>query len=162
MPWSEFDLGWMAGLYEGEGSCLAPTSKNGLRLSITMTDEDVLQRFHHAAGCGCLCGPYGVGRPNRKPFYRWQVEGKPAYALGIALWPFLGRRRRGQLQSGIGQFLHSGPNVLKLTAQDVREIREILGPHPRYGEMQRLADLYGVSNASISSIHRRVTWRNVP
>lgn len=57
---NSLDIAWAAGLFEGEGSVfLAPGGK--ARMSLNMTDEDVVKKFHSVVGCGQFRGPYARG-----------------------------------------------------------------------------------------------------
>lgn len=96
----------MAGLFEGEG-CIG-TTQNYCRLYLNMTDEDVVRRLHLLAGMGRVFGPYGGepvnGRP-RKPYWAWTVRRETqAYALLVAIYPWLGQRRRGRARECIARF----------------------------------------------------------
>lgn len=89
---------WAAGLYEGEGT--VTKSKNGTTYTISMgmTDEDVVRRFHQVIGCGKVYGPYQPKRQGSKPFWRWSVSDKKGtlrFAERVLGW--LGQRRQTQL-----------------------------------------------------------------
>jgi hypothetical protein len=56
---------WLAGLYEGEGSCSFVDHR--LQLQIKMTDRDVLEHANVVAGVGSLYGPY-----HRHPELGWK------------------------------------------------------------------------------------------
>lgn len=94
---SPVDLGWVAGLIEGEGSFLLLHRHQGTkwspRISMQSTDLDVLERLVAVTGVGRVSK---VGaRPNRKPCWQWAVA---VYA--DALWlmkevrPLMGVRRQ--------------------------------------------------------------------
>ena len=104
---------WAAGLFEGEGS-VSPVNHNHngrsyryIRLTMQMTDEDVLRRFAAVMG-GRVTGPHSrgplgpssavpdVGARPYKDYWSWALRGdiRPAVA---AMWPWLGERRRARM-----------------------------------------------------------------
>jgi hypothetical protein len=90
------DVAWLAGLYEGEGSLL-PTRRrgrvDGWRLSITMTDEDIVRRVHGITGRGSVI-PIPRQRDDWKDAWRWGVNRRDHIAVIVrALLPYLGKRR---------------------------------------------------------------------
>ena len=93
---------WLAGLFEGEGSitCHKAHGKYYPRLSIAMTDRDVLERVVEITGVAHVRGPY-VGRTRslgKKPIYYWQ-PGKLEDIVRIVrgIWSDLRARRRDQV-----------------------------------------------------------------
>jgi hypothetical protein len=115
--WTRENLAWMAGIFEGEGYVQGRSRKYnradgrefttvGFRLAITMSDEDVIKRFHQLAGVGTCNGPRRspsavIRFPDGKPMWDYRASGSEAYALAIALWQWLGVRRRDQLKTAI-------------------------------------------------------------
>lgn len=92
---SLLECAWAAGLFEGEG-CLYRQEKAGRvywRLTLTMTDRDVVERFANFAGMHVL-GPYQY--PNsKKPVWSVHVARKALVAKLLKnFMPFLGARRR--------------------------------------------------------------------
>ena len=94
----ETDVAWAAGLFEGEG-CISNDKKKYRRLSINMTDEDVMKRFVRIVAYGNLKGPHLPRKsenPNGKykPFWQWGV-GKRSEVLRILKMfiPYFGKRR---------------------------------------------------------------------
>lgn len=119
--WKRENLAWMAGLFEGEGYVQGRpktyTRKDGraftsvgFRLAISMTDEDIMRRFHSLAGVGRLNGPRlspSMARKNMKPLWDFCANGAEGYALMIALLPWLGGRRREQVAQAIQAWLQA-------------------------------------------------------
>ena len=89
---------WAAGLFEGEGSIVYGPRDGGVRrrLTLGMTDEDVIGRFYETVGVGHLNGPYerfSNGKPV-KPMYNWAVNSwDDLEPLLRRMLPFLGARR---------------------------------------------------------------------
>lgn len=93
---------WAAGLYEGEGSVTKGKHGTTYTVSMGMTDEDIVHRFHQIIGCGKVYGPYQPKRKGSKLFWRWSVsdkEGTLRFAERILKW--LGPRRQAQLEPAL-------------------------------------------------------------
>jgi hypothetical protein len=97
---NERDLGWCAGLFEGEGCFTGKIKPSGLRhpvATIKMTDEDVVRRFHKLIGVGSVRGPYTNG--DHHLLWAWQVASRVGVAHVIdTLLPFLSERRTSRAQ----------------------------------------------------------------
>lgn len=92
------ELYWAAGIIEGEGSFGAyGPKKNKPRVSVNMTDEDVIRRLHSVLGVGKVYGPKHYGN---KPRWDWTVERRAeAVGLMMTLYPLMGQRRREKIRS---------------------------------------------------------------
>ena len=96
----ETDVAWAAGLFEGEG-CITTDSryKNHRRITINMTDEDVMQRFVEIVDYGRLRGPYMAGKPGtpkakHKKRWQWCTGKKPEVLRILKMFlPYFGKRR---------------------------------------------------------------------
>ena len=88
------EVAWAAGLFEGEGSI---TVCGGVaRLSLVLTDYQVLERFVEIVGTGKIYGPYVNGYRDgfvRKPRWLWVSEARLAGATFRTLAPWLSPRR---------------------------------------------------------------------
>jgi hypothetical protein len=102
-------LGWVAGLLEGEGAFFlnAKRSTTGETyyagtIACNMTDEDVLRRVADLTGVGKFNGPTVPPNPRHKPYWRWQVHKRQdVLALAKAILPLMGQRRTIRLQEVI-------------------------------------------------------------
>jgi len=99
MNYSEYDIAWAAGLFEGEG-CLTWHKRPNGRLyphaSLTTTDLDVIERFTEIMGFGNIGKPQI--RPDRKPCWKWRAVGLHSMvALNDRIGIYLGNRRRVKL-----------------------------------------------------------------
>lgn len=103
-----FDIAWLAGIIEGEGSfTIRP---GGVQLKVAMTDRDVVERMHAVAGVGFVNGPYISKRGNRKPLWRWDVHRSPDVArILLAIAPLMGERRRGQIEAAADKLAVTKP-----------------------------------------------------
>lgn len=91
------ETAWFAGLYEGEG-CLSQDCRNGLwRLSISMTDKDVIERAAEYIGAKCV-GPYKRKDPRHKDMYRTIAYNQVVISeICNKMYPFLGERRKAKI-----------------------------------------------------------------
>lgn len=87
---TEAQTAWVAGIVEGEGS-ISWVGKQGVRVKVAMTDEDVVRRLLTYTGVGTVGGPYDG---TNKPRWSWYVGAKEdVWWLLMALLPWFGERR---------------------------------------------------------------------
>lgn len=154
----ETDLTWLAGLLEGEGSFLKapPSNPNCPRISLEMTDKDVVER------AALLMGGKAVRRvlkdPLWKPAYRVIVKGLRAVTLMRILYPEMGARRRSQISAALEKYIErmKGDNTRRLSEDQIRQIRQRAG-----STISALAREFGVSRPTIRSIRERKSWAHV-
>jgi hypothetical protein len=102
------DLGWLAGLLEGEGSfsLVHYTDRRKGRhpcrygkVSLNMTDRDVVERVVSVTGLGRVWGPTrSPSRAQHKATYSWAIQGaRKVEPLVTLLQPLMGERRRQQI-----------------------------------------------------------------
>lgn len=107
MTWdTQQQFAWAVGLFEGEGYCGVMNRKlvtehnrcPHFRMSLGMTDRDVIVRLHAVMGCGRLEGP--VRRLRSKPMWVWVCSKRADLERLLPLMlPHLGGRRQQQLQA---------------------------------------------------------------
>lgn len=92
-------VGWLAGIYEGEGSC-AITSGRAIRVEIVMTDKDVVDRVCALVGFGVV---HTLTQRNEKhkPVYRWSIGSSEAVEFLTLILPMLGKRRSARAKDAI-------------------------------------------------------------
>ena len=91
------ELAWSAGLFEGEGTIYKNKQKDRTyRMEMSMTDKDVIDRFHQAVGFGSVSevDRGKSGKEHWKPLYRW-YSGKreDIRQLLSQMLPYFGNRR---------------------------------------------------------------------
>jgi hypothetical protein len=101
---SEFELGWIAGLLEGEGSF---SVRKGNRkygssctptIQLTSTDEDVVKRLHELIPSASFCRPTRKTKGNKQT-YRWALSNSEAVTdVLIVLFPLMGKRRQNRIR----------------------------------------------------------------
>lgn len=109
MHWSRENLAWLAGLLEGEGcfTVRKPRDRNNSRTYISivlgMSDEDVVDHAQSVAGLGTRT-TQDRSSQGWKRMYHWKVQNQDhAYALMIAVYPWMGTRRQGRIRGLIQQ-----------------------------------------------------------
>jgi hypothetical protein len=92
---------WLAGLLEGEGSFLSgpPSAPNQPRISLQMTDKDVVERVKEIFGVN-----YVHERKRKKAWkktYRIMVKGSNAVDIMREIRPLMGDRRKTQIDEAL-------------------------------------------------------------
>lgn len=104
-PMSPTETAWVAGLLEGEGSFFARDhhGKPQGRVSIQMTDRDVLERLAAVVGVGTIHNVNrALDRALRKPCWGWHISAKAdVLALIDQIYPWMGGRRRAKMDEVI-------------------------------------------------------------
>jgi hypothetical protein len=102
--------GWLAGLVEGEGWIGLQTLRDrGVertypRISLQMTDEDVVRRAQVVTGVGQVNGPYSGTR--YKACWRWVVNKRADVDMVLILiYPLMGARRQAKIRDCL---MHNG------------------------------------------------------
>lgn len=103
--WSSNDICWMAGLFEGEGCISIVKNKRTdipyVRVSLGMTDLDVIERLCRIAGLGAV--EHRTMRPNRtKRMYYWRLNQRADIVRFLtAIAPLMGARRQEKIQEAV-------------------------------------------------------------
>lgn len=131
--WTRENLAWAAGLIEGEGCFVDRIPKtrkrvtpildgwlpHDFRICVVMTDRDVLQKLKDILGCGRLTGPTRSGKSTNKPRYSYNIcVHRHVYAIAVALYPYMGIRRKDRIKELILEFTkHSTPPRYLVTSE---------------------------------------------
>lgn len=100
MAFKREDVIWAAGLFEGEGTITLsklPSGKHYPRIKVKMTDEDSVAKF--ASIFDMKYSPVQEDKSwqdHWKPAWYTDCTGKKAYAVLMAMWPWLGKRRQAR------------------------------------------------------------------
>jgi len=102
------ELFWLAGLFEGEGSFYkgySNTSSSPI-VSITMTDEDVIQRIAQALGISAISyeSRNGFAGANAKRRHKASMVGQAAVSFMQLLMPHMSSRRQEQIERATSAF----------------------------------------------------------
>lgn len=90
----------MAGIIEGEGCFSTNTGPYGVKLTVKMTDEDIIRRLQAVTGAGQVRGPYSPRSHElgTKPQWVWCVSKRAdVHRIIGAVYPLLGDRRRQRI-----------------------------------------------------------------
>ena len=118
---SVLDIAWLAGLLEGEGSFLAavPSARRSVRISLQMTDEDVVCRAAQLmGGVSVYCARRSQKNARHKDLYVVVLRGVRAAALMRVLLPLMGARRRAQIDRALATV---GPGRVVLPRAKIKE-----------------------------------------
>lgn len=114
----EKDFFWLVGLLEGEGCFMrpCPSAPNRPRISLGMTDEDIIKRA--ASYFGVSYHKRKSKIINHKDSYRFDKSGKPAVDWMKKLRPYMGERRQVQIDRAIAVY---DPNYKKKRIQECNQ-----------------------------------------
>lgn len=101
---SEYDLGWLVGLIEGEGSFTS--WKTEPRVLLKMTDRDTVERFAALLGTR-VTGPYSYPgqQLGTKPYYMARISGARARSFMASTRTRYSARRQEQVAALLGNQL---------------------------------------------------------
>jgi len=158
MDMNDQDFHWLSGLLEGEGSFLktSPSESNKPKISIQMTDLDIIQRVANLFG---VSATYIKSRnPKHKDSYSAKVTGLKAVELMKRLYPFMGSRRKQQIEAALKTFdlstLKRKP--VKLTKEQAEWcIREL--PN---SSLRKLGKELGVNHETVRAAIKRYTTQS--
>jgi hypothetical protein len=94
----DIDIAWLAGLYEGEGTCGVFGKNKSVQAVIQMRDEDVIRRVNDLFPATRI-GFHEDKRPNHSAMYLWRIQDRHRVKRFLELiMPYMGRRRAEQAQ----------------------------------------------------------------
>lgn len=101
---SELEVGWVAGLVEGEGSFSIKKGKRKYGYSCTpvvqlaSTDKDVVNHLRTLIPAGSVCEPSRLTKGG-KQVYKWSLSNSEAvFDLSILLFPLMSDRRKNRIR----------------------------------------------------------------
>lgn len=93
----DIDLGYVAGIVDGEGWIrLGGKDNKFIRMAVSMTDLDVLERCQFITDLGKITGPY-IKRKGNKNIWYWSINSNDAAALLMTIYPLLSMRRQQKI-----------------------------------------------------------------
>jgi hypothetical protein len=91
---TERDLGWLAGILEGEG-CFSISQTGTVQVRVAMTDEDVVRRCQAVTGIGVILQQR---QQQRQQMWRWSVNrARDVIDLLALVRPLMGQRRQTKI-----------------------------------------------------------------
>lgn len=107
------ETAWAGGFFEGEGYIGLNKRYNGLRMSLSSTDLDSLERFQEAVDQGSITGPYEK-KGSTKPIWCWSASKRDAVIdVAAKLWPWLCSRRQEKVLEVIEQYSNASTKRYK-------------------------------------------------
>lgn len=103
---TEFELGWIVGLLEGEGTFIVSEDKRrpgtySVKYQVEMTDKDSIDKLQSLYPGKVFESNYPSKYrrvPNAKPSWRWSLASKDkTKELGELIYPYMSERRKSQL-----------------------------------------------------------------
>jgi len=95
------EIAWAAGLFEGEGSFdHSAGNAHRPRATMSLTDQDVLERFMRAVGVGTI-GPSKRRASHHKEAWQWWTNEAEFHVVYALLKPWLGPRRTQAAEAAI-------------------------------------------------------------
>lgn len=162
------DLGWVAGIIEGEGSIsirFGPKNAHWVVIRVAMTDRDVVERLHRVVGCGRLTS-VPARRPRCLTQYQWSLAARSqTEGLMRLLLPLMGTRRAAKMTEALDYLAKWTPsdkrgennNASKLTDSIVRRIRQERLSRPA----AQIAKDYGLAYQTVYKIVTGKSWGHV-
>jgi len=147
-------------LMEGEGSFMRgpPSAPNAIRISLSMTDRDVVSRVAALWELQYLSIKRN-GPSYYKRCYQLILRGLRAAVLMKRLRPLMGERRQGQIDRALRSFIprRAGDNTRKLKPKQVRTLRKRMASE----SLLRLSKEFGVSRVTLRRIRDGQIWKEV-
>lgn len=135
------DLAWAAGFFDGEG-CFTATASNYyetsegrqcrryLRLSVWQKHEPLLLQLQVALGVGRIY--VQKQRPTSSAGFTWVCNGREAFHVANALWPWLGEQKKADFKRALLSVRKTRQNFVR---QPQRGRRVVLRGGGRNGEV---------------------------
>lgn len=154
---TELELAWLAGLLEGEGSFSKspPSDRVRPRISLEMTDEDIVIRAAKMFGVIYIYRTRRRLKSNHKQSYKIIFRGQRAVRLMRCLYPMMGERRKLQIDSALATYVEKPAAVAKLTDEAVRDIRT------KRLSMRKFATLYDVAKGTIQRVQQGKYYKHI-
>ena len=169
----DLDLGWLAGLLEGEGSF----SRTRMEIVLVSSDQDVVLRAARLMGGFSKVKNHQANSLGSKQLWLCRVTGARARNVLTAILPHMGVRRSARIQSVLDNShwgypdssrkaaLRALPAAVKAAAlksrklneEQVRGIRRLDGIESQ----SRIGYRFGVSQTVISQILQKRTYKDV-
>ena len=137
-PIDAFDLAWLAGLLEGEGSFLAgpPSAPRSPAVQVSMVDRDIVERAAELLGVSVMVIP--SRREGWRTAYSARVRGARAVLWMERLRPLMGSRRQAQIDRAAASYAPDPRRLLSearatealarlAKGESVRQVAERLG-----------------------------------
>jgi hypothetical protein len=111
-PLSGMDIGWVAGLLEGEGSFFIVKTRGGkhgitiyryAHLVVGMTDLDTIQKFHRIVGCTAKISSV-INKRGKLMYHRAHLTGKRAVEWMMTIYCLMSQRRQAAIRKCLDEW----------------------------------------------------------
>ena len=106
---SNRDLGWLAGLLEGEG-CFGLSKDNSPNIQLGMTDKDTIEKAHKLLKCTSKIIDT-IPKPGSKQAYYINLNGKDAVGWMFIIYSLMSKRRQEKIKEIINQWKNYQPST---------------------------------------------------
>ena len=110
IPPTDFELGWIVGILEGEGTFDA-VKKKYPRVRLEMTDQDSVVRVGELLGI--TRAPRYRKRGDKKPTWTLSICGNQAKLLMLDVFPHMSERRQQEIQEVMLDEQNCGDDLLR-------------------------------------------------
>ena len=129
-----------------------PRHTGPITIKICSTDQDVIELMRERSGVGLVSGPYSPNGFGKKPYYEWRANGRAAVDLLWQMRPWLGERRRAQMDAKYAQWTRRPRRDKKVDYPTRCGIRTM---HARGFTYEAIARMYKISLCYVGQICRR-------
>jgi intein/homing endonuclease len=152
---SREDIAWLAGLYEGEGTCVEQTNYKGLyKIRISMTDKDVIERAQNIFnGLGSIATS---SKYDRKSVFHWSLSSKEEVQAFLAMvWPWLGERRKERAKEALISLRDREHRGQRPQGHAERNKTAIMNAYDMGCSMKTIAEMFFVDSGTVRRILRK-------
>jgi hypothetical protein len=140
------EVAWAAGIYEGEGSCIAVKKSNSFGVCIAQKDPELLYRMRDLFG-GSINAYSRMFNGKECPIHHWKISGDRARTFIAVVYPFLTARRKQQIDSTTaGNFIEK--------AQDLLRFDSLMGPSQVYESLWTRINEYDTAQRQKALEHK--------
>ena len=115
---SQFELGWLVGILEGEGYFAYQGSSGTHRVCVNMTDEDTINQlaalYERILGCGVKVWHKEHPNPNNQDYYMVEIYGERARIIMRLVVRHMSFRRRQRIWQSLNNYKPEKINLVKL------------------------------------------------
>jgi hypothetical protein len=159
---NEKDKYWLAGLLEGEGSFMPgpPSDPNRPRISVQMTDKDVIEEVAELFDLEYI-QESNRGPENWKTSYRVQLRGSKAVKIMDQLKPLMGERRQDQIEEALACYnpLFWTEKRSDYPKEKVEEVWSFIQNNEV--DLKKVSEKFNVKYQFIKDLKRGKTWTEV-
>ena len=154
MSYTRDNIIWLAGLLEGEGNFRL--DKNCPRITLNMTDKDVVEKVHNIFGGNFYIQDKSKYKSNWNICYSLTINGERAIGIMLSIYTLMGQRRKTKIKEIVGKWKTlPAPVNQKITSRIADFIREDYTNGISYND---LAIKYNLSYAGVWSVINGKTW----